>query len=275
MKYTFTLCIILLIVISTTAQKKPKLKGNKDVVDIHNILKDFTTLEIGDGLEVLIQQDENNKYHLETDENLVDAIKLDVSEEGNLRIYTTSNITSSKELKLTLYYKILHAITIKEGVTLETANKVTSDTMTFIAVDNTKFKVDFDTQNTTVNINDDAKGELQLKGDMLSLMVSDNGSIQGDVKVDEMTLSTTSRADVKLSGGMSTLKVTAADDTDVLLQEIKTDDAAVITSDNADVHVYASAAFTLYAKGKSTVYLYGNPSVKVDGFADHAKLIKE
>lgn len=275
MKYNITLLLCLFITISAVAQKKSKIKGNKEVADIHNILDDFTTLEIGDGLEVLIQQDENNKYHLEADENLVEVIRLDVSENGHLSIYTTSNITSSKRLNLTLYYNTLTAITIKEDATLETANKVTGDEMIFIATGDSEFKVDFDTKNTTINLNDDAKGEIQLKGEKVTMMLGDKAKIEGSVLTDEMTLTTDGNTDATLSGNMNTIQLNLSDDTDVYVQEIKTDDATVVVSGNAELHVYASSTFNMYAKDKTSVHLYGSPTIVVEGFSDNAKLIKE
>ena len=54
------LLICLLSFVTSVAQKKPKIKGNKEVVDVYNSLEDYDAIEIEDDLNVTITQSLNN-----------------------------------------------------------------------------------------------------------------------------------------------------------------------------------------------------------------------
>lgn len=99
MKKIILMLILAICVSNVFAQKKEKLKGNKIVTDVFNTLEGFNAVDIGDNLKVTISQAGNNGYHLMADENLVSDINFQVID-SVLKIYTTSNIVSKKNLKL-------------------------------------------------------------------------------------------------------------------------------------------------------------------------------
>lgn len=97
------LVLILLVLVSGSvfAQKKQKIKGNKEVVEVYKNLEPFTKVEILDELAVNLMQTQSEGYRLKTDSNLVDVIKFEVID-GTLKIYTTNRIISSKNLEIYL-----------------------------------------------------------------------------------------------------------------------------------------------------------------------------
>lgn len=274
MKLNITLIIFLLITTISLGQKKDKIKGNKEVVDIHNILADFQAIEISDELKVTLQRDEINKYHLETDQNLVEVIKMDVVE-GVLKIYTTHNIQARKALNLTIYYNTLKALTIMDDVALECADKIEGDAMVFIAMDNAKFELDFEINDTTINLNGNARGELILKGEKVTMMLSDSAAIDGDFKVAIVESELKDKSDAKLKGNANTLTITASDNTDIKTEGIQATTVKATIRDNAEAWVHATKEFTLYAKDKTTLYLSGEPAITIEGFTDKTKLVKK
>ena len=61
MKKTTLFILFVSISIFTFAQKKPKIKGDKNVTTITKVLtEEFNAIEIDDALEVVINQSENN-----------------------------------------------------------------------------------------------------------------------------------------------------------------------------------------------------------------------
>jgi hypothetical protein len=69
--------IVLLIVCTTIiAQKKPKIQGNKEVIQIvQNIPESFNALEIDDGLEVTLTPGVQNGYIMDVDRNLAEVVQ--------------------------------------------------------------------------------------------------------------------------------------------------------------------------------------------------------
>ena len=64
--------LMFLFMIPVMAQKKEKIKGNKDVVEVFNNLEAFNEIIISDGLGISLMQTSSNSVALKTDSNLVD-----------------------------------------------------------------------------------------------------------------------------------------------------------------------------------------------------------
>ncbi|NNC60934.1 MAG: DUF2807 domain-containing protein, partial [Eudoraea sp.] len=98
-----SIAILLLLMSSVLiAQKKPKIQGNKEVIQVsRDIQGTFNALEIDDGLEVNLNPGAKNGFIMDLDANLVDIVQFYVVD-SVLRVYTTHNITSKKKLDIYL-----------------------------------------------------------------------------------------------------------------------------------------------------------------------------
>ena len=67
MKNIILILVLSIFSLNSFAQKKPKIKGDKNVVTTtNNILKGFNTIEVDDALEVTLSQSNQNNYTLTT-----------------------------------------------------------------------------------------------------------------------------------------------------------------------------------------------------------------
>ena len=274
MKIKITLLLLAFATISCGDQKKEKIKGNKEVVDVYRNLDDFSEIIISDNLEVSIKQDKTNLYHLETDENLVDAIAFEIADDV-LKIYTKNRILSSKRLNITLSVSNLEKITLEDSAEIETMNKIESKELLLIALDDSKFKIDLMVDDATITMNDNSNGDVQLKGGDAKLVLNDNTYFKGKITLNTMELEINKRADFKAKGTVEDLKITATGSTDINAEELQSEKANLIANNNADVYVFASKELKLYANGKSNIYVYGNPDIQVDGLNDKSQIIKK
>jgi hypothetical protein len=95
MRNTVLSLVLLISICAVQAQKKVKVKGDKNVIDKTYILTSFDTVEIYDDLEITFTAGNlNNTYFLRTDANLHDLVKFEVVD-SILKISTSARITSS------------------------------------------------------------------------------------------------------------------------------------------------------------------------------------
>ena len=274
MKNLVLVCIALFLSVTLSAQKKEKIKGNKIVTDVYKTLEDFHAIEIADNLKVNITQSQENGYHLKADENLVPLVKLDILN-GVLKIYTTMNITSSKELEIDLTFTEIDRIALNGDAELVSKNRLDFQDLSFFASDDTSYKLDIKAKNGTFNLGEGSKGDIMLKGDKTVMILNDNAYLKGDIVSDDLDLTVNKRADMDLKGDVENLKLTATGSTDIKAKKLKATYADLNASNSADIYVNATKELKIYTKGKSYVYVYGNPELKVDGLNDKSKIIKK
>lgn len=274
MKVKILITAILFVSLSTFAQKKPKIDGNKTVTDVFKSLEEFHSIEITDNLEVNLTQTADNGYHLKTDDNLVDVIKFDILN-GVLKIYTTHQIKKYKELVIDLTFVDINAITLIEEAELNTKNRLKFKELMFTANDDSKYELDLQVEKATFNLSQSSKGDIVLKGDKAIMILNDNAFLKGDIIADALDLTVNKRADMDIKGDATNLKLTATGSSDIKAKKLRATYADLNASNSADIHVNATKELKIYTKGKSYVYVYGNPEIKVDGLNDKSKIIKK
>ena len=137
-KRVVTLIILILFSTLVFAQKKQKIKGDKEVVTTTITMeKGFNAIEIDDALEVNLTQGASNSYVLTTDKNLQNVIKFSVND-SVLKIYTTDKITSSKKLEINLSFVNLEHISIKNDAKVNGQGRFISKVMYINAYNSSK-----------------------------------------------------------------------------------------------------------------------------------------
>lgn len=271
---TIIVTIIVLCSLTTTAQKKQKIKGNKEVVEVFKSLDAFTQLEIADELEISLMQTTTEGYRLKTDSNLVDVIKFEVID-GKLKIYTTNKIVSSKKLEIYLTCTSLDKIILGKNSKLLGQNNLRLATLEMNCLSGTDFDLDIQSTELILRMNGNANGRLKLKSTNATMTLNDNAYLKGSISTENYNLTLNKRADMKIEGSSENLNLIATGSSDVKAKKLKTTNAIINASNTSDIYVYASKDLSIYAKGKSFIYVYGNPEIKVEGLNDKSQIIKK
>ena len=72
------LIALALCTVAVHAQRKPKIKGNKEVTTVREELPPFTAIELTDDLEIYLEKASSPGYTIIADDNLIDIFKFDV-----------------------------------------------------------------------------------------------------------------------------------------------------------------------------------------------------
>ncbi|HAT65778.1 MAG TPA: hypothetical protein DCS66_14500 [Flavobacteriaceae bacterium] len=274
MNKLFLFSIFLLISFSVSAQKKPKIQGDKNVVDVYNSLGDFDSIEIGDGLEVSLSQAASNGYHLKTDENLVPMVQFEVI--GNLlKVYTLNRIISSKALEINITVNQLTSLKLKEGSTLTSKNKLIFDSLDLEITDDSKMDSDLEVGKGVFILSGHSDSEFLLRGQSINIVLNDNAKLKCEVVLETLAIEVNQKADLEIEGVTTDFKLIATGSSDIKAKKLKATNAILNSSNSSDVYIYAGKDLSIYASGKSEIYVYGNPNIQVEGLNDKSQIIKK
>ncbi|WP_417213161.1 head GIN domain-containing protein [Bizionia sp.] len=268
------LMVACMVAMTTSAQKKQKIKGDKNVVDIYKNLDPFSQIEVTDGLEVFIMQTSSNGYYVKTDANLVDIIKLDVID-GVLKIYTTHKIVSSKKMEIYVTFQDLERIHINQNAQVEGQNKFELLDFTLNCMENATFDLDINTTDFFVQMDDSSRGELQIKSTNAKAILNDKARLEGIISIDNMELTINKSAYAKLEGNVENLNLMASGSADLKGKDLKVTEAELNISNSSEVYLYVSKHLSIYARGKSILHIFGSPEISVKGLSDKSQILKK
>lgn len=274
MKKLSLLFILSIISIISFAQKKEKIKGDKNVVTTtDNISKEFNAIEVADELKVTLTQGIQNSYTLSSDKNLQEVIQFTVVE-GTLKIYTTSRITSSKKLEIKVTFKNLEQIKLKDDAEIDAEKMFESKVFIINADNSSKFNLEIKTKDISITMLGNAKGKLKANSESAVIAMSDKSNLNADISTDRTTVELTKSAKVELDGKSDDATFTTKDSSELDAKRMKTSSVSLNTSNNAKVHIDVKKNLQIYAKDKSNIYLYSEPKIQIEKFADKAELLK-
>lgn len=265
------------IAFSTTAfaQKKLKIKGDKDVVTtIHTLDKGFNAIEVDDALEVVMNQTGKNGYSLTTDKNLQDIVQFKVTD-SVLKIFTINKITSSKKLEIALNFENIEHITLKNDAQVKGEGRFESKVLYLNAYNSSKFELDLEADEVIITMQRNAGGKLKTRSINTTIVMNDRTDLKASVQAEKTTVTLTKSAQLDLEGDSDAVAFNLKDTSELDARKLKASNADLYTSNSSDVYVYAGKNLELYAKGKSDIYVYGDPKIEVKGLTDKSRIIKK
>ena len=272
-KYTLLFLLSIFSIVSF-AQKKEKIKGDKNVTTVTNGFEEgFTTIEISDNLKVTLTRSLLNSYTLTTDKNLHNVIKFTVNE-GLLRVFTTSNIVSSKKLEITLSLNNLESILLKDDAELKSDKVFDSKAIAINAQNSSKFDLEVKANQATITMLNDAKGKLKLRADKITITMGDNTNLDADINGDEISSSLSRSANLRLGGSSDKATFNTIDSSELDAKRLKVSSADVNITDRSELHIDAQKNLTIQAKDKSKIFVYSEPKIDIKKFADRAEIIR-
>ena len=271
--------LVLLALLFTTvafAQKREKIKGSKVVTVAPREVQPFDILEVEDNIEVYLVKGETQSLEVETDDNLHDVIKADISG-STLRLYTSKEITGAKQITVRLTYTpSLKLITAKHESVLYAIIDLELDNITIKNLDFSRSMLNVKAKHFSLSMNDKTKAELNVKSDSTVIDLSKNAEIKAliaspNVKIDLYQ------------------KTTAVIEGDATLATIRVDNNAVyngkkFTAKTLDFtaesytksSIMVSETLNISASGKAIVDVYGTPTaITLKKFAQSAVISKK
>jgi len=268
------LCVLFILSLGVThAQRKPKIKGNRNVIEVLEPLPSFHSIELKDDLQINLDDSAAESYSIVGDDNLIDVLRFRVVD-STLIISSFYKITGKKQLDITVNYRQLKSIIVRDGSVLAN-QKIQADELSVLTNGLAKVELSANAALVNLSLEENSKGNYNIESDSLSLALKDKASVQLYSVTQQHRLKMEGNATANLEGTSDSLNISLKGSPNLKAQKLE---AAVIrleTGETAVARIYGYRELELLATGASRTYLYGNPGITMTSFEDSAELHKE
>ncbi|MGO4918393.1 GIN domain-containing protein [Maribacter spongiicola] len=270
----FTLLIIVLIISSSAySQRKPKIKGNKNVVEAREDLEPFSAIELVDDLDIVIQKSTNDGYALEVDDNLIDVLKFNV-DDGVLKISSFYNITSKKKLEITIFFQELSSIKMLNGK-ISMKDVISTDRLRVQTFGTSRLELNATADIMDITMEEISSGDFNLASDSLNITLKDRIDVKLYTTGASNNIYMYKNASAKMEGTADFLMAKLYGNSSLKASDLQANDVLLVTEDAPDVEVRALNTLQLSSKGGTRTKLYGEPQITILDFLDTSRLEKE
>ncbi len=268
--------ILLFLVLSVGllhAQRKPKIKGNRNVIEVLEALPAFHTIELRDDLEIHIDNASSESYSIVGDDNLIDVLRFRVVD-STLIISSFYKITAKKQLDITVNYVGLNALILRDG-SLTGNQRLVTEEITVTAGGMAKVDLSVDSPVTAISLAENSRATFNVQGDSLSLNLGDKSGLQLYATTTVQNVKMFGDAAATSEGTSDHLYLDLSESANLKAQKLEAAQIRLETKDAAIARVYSYRDLELLASGAARTYLYGNPGIVITAFEDAAELHKE
>jgi len=272
MKNSIVLFMFLLS-LSLQAQRKPKIKGSRNVIEVREDLPAFNAIQLDDNLDITLQGTSSAGYTLIADDNLVKVLKFEVID-SLLTIGLSYRITAKKRLSITINYTQLEAITLSNGK-VEIKDIITSDVLHIDTSGSSKLTLAANAGIIDVRMQGNSDGDFKIDADSLVMDLKDkaNLTVYASGRMNNMMLK--DKALLNLEGTVDSLSVHLMGNTNLKGSKYEASSVIAKLEASSKARINALKNLNLYASGSSKTYLYGNPIITISEFLDTSQLHKE
>lgn len=270
-------CVVVLLIsmvsLNMFAQRKPKIKGNKNVIEIKENLEPFGTIELLDDLDVVLEKSSQEGYALELDDNLVDVLKFNV-ENGTLQISSFYTITSKRKLEITIFYQELSALVMRNGK-ISMTDVISAERLKVNTSGTSRLELNATADIMDITMEEISSGDFNIASHSLNIILKDRIDVKLYTTGAKNNLYMYENSSAKLEGSIEVLTAKLYGKSTLNASELESGEVLLIAEDSPDAAVRALNGFQLSSKGASKTKLYGNPKITILDFLDTSQLEKE
>jgi len=263
----------LLICFQSFSQRKPKIKGNKSVVEVSERLDAFNAIVLNDDLTINLQKSNEEGYRLNLDDNLIDVLKFKV-EDSTLFISSFYKITSKKKLDITVNYYELSSISMRDG-RIKMTDAVSTDVLNIKTTGSAKLQLNANVYTANIEMEGNSSGDLNIETDKIKVDLKDRVDVRlyAVSKLYTTTMDGTATANVE--GTTGALSANLFNKSNLRARKLQASEVEVIAEGSSSARVFASDIFELTSSGSAKTYLSGDAEIDIIEFLDTSQLHKE
>lgn len=270
--------ILLVAFLSTTillAQKKDKISGSKIVTSKQRNIKNFSAIEIEDNIEASLERGEFPEVKIEADDNLIDVIDIDVTD-NTLHISTSKRVVKSKSLKVKITYTAeLNTVISKNDAVISAIQEVLGENFTLKTFDDSKVLMNANVKNFALQADGDSKIELNLKSSNTKIELSKSAELKSLVTTTDLALDMYQKAKAKIEGEANNSLIRLENNSELDASKLEIKSIELIAEGQSKNSINAKKDIVISATEKSETELYGDAKIEMNKFIDKAKLSKK
>jgi hypothetical protein len=277
MKKIILIVMVLSGLITGTAQKKEKIKGNREVLIKKFTIPTFSEIEVGEKFEIALEKStDTTRIVIETDDNLFDVIHFSVDNEI-LKFNTSMEIVKKKRLRITVFVpEKFHKIRLIEKGKIFNNETLSFENLRIESIEKGKAELNLNINNNLeIEATDKSNLELEVATKNASIHLSGSATLKGKLNVKNMDIILDDHALFKMEGNGNQLKIDAQSKSEYLSPKLEMKDVVMSAIDKTTVKINVSGNIVMKLSGESETYLYGSPKINLKTFNDNAILYKK
>ncbi|CAM4222298.1 GIN domain-containing protein [Zobellia nedashkovskayae] len=263
----------LIISFQAFSQRKPKIKGNKEVVDVYQELPPFHAIELRDDLEIRLHDSTEEGIAITADDNLIDVLRFKV-EDSVLQISSFYNITRKKKLEITVNYIYLESITMYDGE-IDMDGAITSKDLYVDMHESSKLNLNADAEVFNINMEGNSSGEFNLRGQEVNMVLKDRVDVKIFSNSDLSNVKMYKNATAILEGTTYELYVNLLENSKMKGEKLEAEAIYLTIEESASAYVRPVKTIQLTSSGSAKTHLYGESKIEIIDFLDTSELLKE
>ncbi|MBP6100219.1 MAG: DUF2807 domain-containing protein [Flavobacterium sp.] len=256
-------------------QKKDKIKGSKIVTIEKKKIENFNSLEVSDELEITLVKGTECGLEIEADDNLHEAIAIEVAN-NNIKISTTKDIISAKKVSIRITYTdAFTSVTSKNESSVIALSELDLGAIEFKSFDSSKLFLNAKVGNFKLQMNDKSYAEINLKSDQSSISLSKNSKLKALIASLSLTIDMYQKTNAVVEGDTEKFKLRLDNNASFTGNNLTSKEVEISTESYTTASVHATNSLKIAAVGKSEISIFGDPKIEVEKFSDNAVLQKK
>lgn len=273
-KFTF-LTVLALFTFISFAQKKEKIKGNKNVISKEFSIESFNRIVIGEKFKIDLVEGVEPSVFIEADENLHDVIDFNVSD-STLSFNTFKRITTKKKLSIKVTYtKDLNKIETLDNSEINSVTSINLDELVLKNSGNSRAYLNIKSDRFKHINSENGKVELNVNANIVTLELDENSKLEALINAKTLQIDMFERATSRIDGNVDSLQINTDNSSNFKGKDLTSKICDLKCTLNSDVYLHVLDTLNINASGNSEVYIYGNPEIIIKSFTDTSKLIKK
>lgn len=264
------LLVLLTVTLAAYAQRKPKIKGNRNVIEVKEDLPPFNAIVLEDDLEVVLKFGPKEGYELEVDDNLVDVLRFKVENE-TLTISSFYNISAKKRLNITVVFNYLNYLKLSKGKIFATDTFAT-DALKVDINGGAKVELSLNTEFLDIHMNENSNGEFRMEGDSLNIDLGDRAKLNLYAISEAINVNLVKHSSALLEGFSDNLEFNLMENANLKASKMEVNTIVAFLEGNTSAEIFATKTVKLFASGSSKTYVYGEGKIDLQEFLDSSEL---
>ena len=272
MKFRILLGLSLFILSSTTIFSQSRLKGNKIVFIENREVSSFNNIEVSADVDVYLFQGDNNLVSVETDENLQNAVRIQV-DNNTLKINFSNKISRSKKMNVFITVtNELHTISAYKNANIYADSRLILKKLTINAFENADFKVKIDADEFKINGFKNTDLVIDVFSKNLEANISESCELKLNGEIDSLKTEIKNKSVLTAKGKGVKLEIEARNNGTFKGEFFEVKYVGVDASGRTNLKIDATEEINITASNNANITVYHQPKIDLVKFIDKATL---
>ena len=258
---------------SVYAQRKPKIKGNKSVIEVSEELPDFNRIELKDDLEIFLKKSIDPGYSITADDNLIDVLKFEVVD-STLFISSFYQITGKKALGITIHFTELVEVVLHDGHIFSN-DLISSDVFTLHSYGFSRTELQLSTSLARIELVGNSKSTLNIDSEQSEMLLKDKAQAEIYSNGHNNALELNDDSLAQFEGTVDSLQIRMTGTTKLRASKMESNTVEANISEGSNARVRAMEKLELDSSGTAKLFLFGDPEIEIRQFLDSSELHKQ